>query len=290
MPTAAISYGFDFAALIVDELPDAVIVASPQGRILYWNPGAEAMFGYGRSECVGRFTHETIVPRDGEDEERQIFAKTLETGSAVFESLRRRKDGSLVYVEISTKSIGADDGNQLVILSQKDVTPLKVRRDSVLLEARFRDLLGSVSDGIVIVNATGHIVFANGQVESDFGYASGELLGMPVEALMPERVRNTHVDQRLRHPERPRTSTMGAGLELVGLRKDGTEFPVQISLSPLRIEQTTVSMASIRDMSEHARDQKKYRDLFENAPVAMFRASRFPRIADSNAAPRSDAG
>ena len=199
MPTAAISYGFDFAALIVDELPDAVIVASPQGRILYWNPGAEAMFGYGRSECVGRFTHETIVPRDGEDEERQIFAKTLETGSAVFESLRRRKDGSLVYVEISTKTVGADDGNQLVILSQKDVTPLKVRRDSVLLEARFRDLLGSVSDGIVIVNATGHIVFANGQVESDFGYASGELLGMPVEALMPERVRNTHVDQRLRH-------------------------------------------------------------------------------------------
>lgn len=260
----------DFDKLLLNESPDAVIAVTREGKVLYWSKGAQAVFGYTREETIGSLLADLIVPPNHAESEARILRETLEAGGATYESLRRRKDGSLVYVDISSKSVRDAEGNvEFLLLSKKDVTHLRVLRDAKLVEARFRDLLESMPDGIVMVNSTGRIVHTNTQMESLFGYERGELQGQSVEVLLPERFRDSHVGHRARYSTQPRARSMGAGLELYGRRKDGTEFPVEISLSPLKIDEGTLVMSAIRDTSERKRAEQKFRGLLESAPDAM---------------------
>ena len=116
-------------------------------------------------------------------------------------------------------------------------------------EAKFRGLLESAPDAIVIVDAQGRVVLVNTQAEKMFGYASGELLGRAVEMLLPESVRQGHVAHRQRYTATPTTRPMGIGMDLAGRRRDGTEFPVEISLSPMHTEEGLLVTSVIRDIS-----------------------------------------
>ncbi|NMG76889.1 PAS domain-containing sensor histidine kinase [Aromatoleum diolicum] len=235
----------------IADTPDALILVDAVGVVLEWSPGAERMFGYSRAEAVGSGLDQLVVIAERADEQRGFIAETLAAGWGTFESLRRRKDGTLIYVDISGKRMGdGSAADSQVLFSEKDVTQLKVRRDSKSLEARFGDLLESTPDGIVIANSTGHILVTNSQAERLFGYAPGELRARPVEDLLPERFRASHKGHRSHYFSQPRTRAMGAGLELFGLRKDGSEFPVEISLSPLMSEETPVVISAVRDVSE----------------------------------------
>jgi PAS domain S-box-containing protein len=140
-----------------------------------------------------------------------------------------------------------------ILHTEKDVTQLKVQRDAKLVEARYRDLLESTPDAIVMVNPSGHIVFVNGHAEALFGYERGELRGMTMELLLPERFRGAHVSHRAGYFDRPTTRTMGVGPVLYGLRKNGSEFPVDISLSPLALDESALVMSAIRDSTERKR-------------------------------------
>jgi PAS domain S-box-containing protein len=134
-------------------------------------------------------------------------------------------------------------------------------------EERFRAFLESAPDAVVIIDPQGDIVFVNARTETMFGYARDELVGSPVETLLPERFREGHAGHRERYLEDPRIRQMGAGVELYARRKDGTEFPVDILLSPLETEQGVLVSSAIRDIS-----QRKLSEQYFQAQHAVTRA------------------
>jgi PAS domain S-box-containing protein len=241
----------NFDQILVNQTPDAMIVTDKDYEIVFWNAGACAIFGFSREEAVGKLLYELIVPPDQMEENVQRRIETAENGCATYEGIRYKKDRSFVYVDISTKTVSNQQGGiDHIVLSYKDVTNIKVLREAKLTESKFGDLLESAPDGIVMANLMGRIVLANSQAERLFGYERGELRGKTIEMLLPERFRISHVGHRSNYFSQPRTRSMGAGLELYGLRKDGTEFPVEISLSPLKTEDGMLVSSAIRDITE----------------------------------------
>src|ERR687885_629900 len=130
---------------------------------------------------------------------------------------------------------------------------------SAAAEARFRGLLEAAPDSVVIVDQGGAIQMVNRQTEVVFGYPREELLGQPVEVLMPERFRARHLGHRVTYSNDPHTRPMGVGLELFGRRKDGSEFPVEISLSPMSSEDESVVISIIRDVTGRKETEQRLR-------------------------------
>ncbi len=262
------------------EIPDALFVVSREGVVLDWNGGAERLFGYDRDEAVGTAAERLIGNGEHADGEGLRLADILETGAGCFEATRRRKDGSLLYMDVSATVLHDPAGGvEGVLFSEKDVTALRTVRDGRLMDARYRELLESTPDGVLMVNSAGFVATANGQAEQMFGYPAGGLRGVAVELLLPDRFRGGHVLHRAEYATQPRTRAMGAGLELFALRRDGSEFPVEISLNPLKTDDGDIVMAAVRDITSRKRAEMKFRALLESAPDAMVIVDARGRIA-----------
>jgi protein-histidine pros-kinase len=258
---------------LADDLADAIITTDPQDRILSWNTAAECLFGYTHDEALGRALGELLQSDDAGS--RPVSGRH----SAVYEALTRRKDGALIQVNVLLRVAEQDRGAPHLRYSKRDVTALKVARDSKLVHGRFGTLLELVPDAMLIVNAVGRIVLANSQARRAFGYDSDELVGQPVESLLPDRFRAGHVHHRSQFLRQPRTRSMGVGLELFGRRRDGAEFPVEISLAPLPTEEGMMVMSAVRDISDRKKAEQKFRGLLEAAPDAMVIVGRDGCIA-----------
>jgi PAS domain S-box-containing protein len=245
---------------LLDASPAGIIAMDAAGLVRVWNRGAERILGWSEQEMHGRPLPLELQLHSALNREIQLRA--------------RAKDGRAIDVEVRAspwRGAQGDSEGTLAIFS--DVTErLKVEREFVALiaqeqqarsdaqaERRFRELLEAAPDAIIEVNRDGCIVLLNRVTESLFGYAREELLGKPVEFLIPEELRTTHVHNRADYWNRPQTRPMGSGLALLGQRKDGSRFPVEISLSPVKSEEGFRVTAIIRDTSERKQAEDRLR-------------------------------
>jgi PAS domain S-box-containing protein len=237
---------------LLEAAPDAMVVVGPTGGIVLVNGQTERLFGYSRGELVGQSV-DILVPdrfRNTHPAHRSEYtrdprARPMGAGLALW---ALRKDGSEFPAEISLSPLKVENG-VLITAAIRDLT--QHRRG----EEQFRALLEAAPDAMVIVDGAGTIVIVNGQAEKLFDYSRAELLGRPVEVLIPARFRDQHAVHRGRYALDPKTRGMGTGLELFGRRRDGSEFPIEISLSPLETAQGRLVSSAIRDISERTRTQ-----------------------------------
>jgi protein-histidine pros-kinase len=247
----------------VETAPDAIVIVDEGGVIELVNRRAEILFGYDRTELVGQMV-EILVPLWFRVEHPRRRAAYLADPSARPMAIDRdvyglRKNGSEFPLEISLSPVRTAAGITVSAIV-RDITEAKQT------EALLRGLLESAPDGMVIIDAAGSIRVVNAQTERLFGYAREDLIGQPVEVLIPQRFRTGHVQRRTDYTARPRVRSMGMDSDLYGLRQDGSEFPVEITLSPIETSEGIVVFGAVRDVTD--------RKAVENARAVVLQRER----------------
>jgi len=233
--------------LIVESSPNAIVLVGQDGNVLYLNRQMEKLFGYNRSELVGQQIECLIPPRLKAHHPalRGAFFTnpSVRAMGAGRELYALRKDHTEFPIEIGLNPIEAG-GETYVIASIIDITERKKA------EERFRLVVESAPNAMVLINQSGAITLINRQVETLFGYSRDELIGAKIEMLIPERFKKQHPQQRGFFFEHPKARAMGAGRELFALRKDGSEVQVEIGLNPIETIDAQMVLASIIDITE----------------------------------------
>ena len=270
-----------FRMLVEGTTDYAMYMLDPDGFVVSWNAGAERIIGYKAEEIIGKpftrfFTEEDLCRQEPQNE----LAAAAAAGRLEVENWRVRKDGSKYWNHSILTAMRDPAGNlQGFWKITHDLTERK------RAEERFRGLLESAPDAIVIVQADGTIALVNRQTEQLFGYPRQELLGQQVEMLIPERYRQRHSGYRNSYFEHPTARPMGANLSLFGRRKDGHEFPVEISLSPLVTEEGILVSSAIRDVTGRKQieqnlraSEERFRALTQSVNDAVISADTSGRI------------
>lgn len=225
---------------IIESAPVALVMTSSDGRIVLMNAEAQALFGYNSAD-LAHTTLADLLP---------------ESGSA------HRKDGSQFPIELNRKHIYAN-GRQFLLSA---ITNLTERR---LLESRFRATVESAPTAMVMTDRTGHIVLVNAETEKLFGYSRTELINSPIESLVPARFRPNHPHLRDGFVHAPEARRMGAGRDLFAIRKDGSEFPVEIGLNPVQTAEGLFVLSAIVDITERKRNARQLESALAEKTVLL---------------------
>ena len=265
---------------LLEAAPDAMVVVNQNGEIVLLNLQTEQQFGYRRDELLGQKVT-NIIP-DGFAERliaddlrsaKDALAQQIDTG---LELIGRRKDGSEFPIEIMLSPLESVEE----ILVTAAIRNISVRKEAekrmAQMEGRYRGLLEAAPDAMVVVNRSGEIVLLNVQAEKQFGYRRDELLGQQVTNIIPQGFAERLIADDLRSAEDALAQQIGTGIELIGRRKDTSEFPIELMLSPLQSAEGILVTAAIRDISVRkaaethlAQMESRYRGLLEAAPDAM---------------------
>jgi PAS domain S-box-containing protein len=232
---------------VVESAPNAMVMIDRHGSIEMVNTQAERLFGFTREEMLGQ-SIEILVPerfRSNHPSLRNSFfhrpeSRPMGAGRDLF---GLKKDGSEFTIEIGLNPIETEEGT-MVLSAIVDISSRK------RLEQRFRQVVESAPNAMVMIGQTGRIEMVNAQAERVFGFERDEMLGQPIEMLVPERFRAHHPNLRGSFFAHPASRPMGAGRDLYGLKKDGSEFPVEIGLNPIETDEGTMVLSAIVDISD----------------------------------------
>ncbi len=265
---------------LLEAAPDAMVVVNVDGEIVLLNVQAEKEFGYRRDELVGQQV-KNIIPQgfaeriisDGTRSAAEALAQQIGTG---IELIGKRKDGTEFPIEIMLSPLESPEGI-LVTAAIRDISVRKAAENHLAqMEGRYRGLLEAAPDAMVVVNVDGEIVLLNVRAEKEFGYRRDELVGQQVKNIIPQGFAERIISDGTRSAAEALAQQIGTGIELIGKRKDGTEFPIEIMLSPLESAEGILVTAAIRDISARkaaethvAQMEGRYRGLLEAAPDAM---------------------
>ncbi len=265
---------------LLEAAPDAMVVVNEDGEIVLLNVQAEKQFGYSRDELVGQRV-KNIIPEgfaerliaDGTRSAAEALAQQIGTG---IELIALRKDGTEFPIELMLSPLESAEGI-LVTAAIRDISVRKAAEKHLAqMEGRYRGLLEAAPDAMVVVNQGGEIVLLNVQAEKQFGYSRDELVGQRVKNIIPEGFAERLIADGTRSAAEALAQQIGTGIELVARRKNKTEFPIEIMLSPLESAEGTLVTAAIRDISVRKAAEKhlaqmegRYRGLLEAAPDAM---------------------
>jgi PAS domain S-box-containing protein len=246
-------------SILLDSIGDGVIATNAAAMVTHLNPVAAELTGWSAADAVGKpfsevfriIDENTRAPQA--DPVARVLAERVRIGLANHTALISRDGVERLIADSAAPILDAQGRVQGAVLVFRDVSATRA------IEERFRKLVAAAPDATVIVGAGGRIAITNDQTTALFGYSSDELVGQPVEMLVPERFRDQHGEHRRQFNADPKVREMGAGRQLVARRKDGTEIPIEVSLSPLETPEGTQVIAAIRDITRR-RDLERFRD------------------------------
>jgi PAS domain S-box-containing protein len=256
-------------SLLLDQAYEAILVHDLSGHILYWNRGAERIYGWPAQEALGKVNYQllnTTFPEPLETIQKLLISRGHWEG----ELCHTTREGKKVVL-LSRWVLESSETVPRILETNFDLTEYKqsverehLARAEMLAERRFRELIEHAPDGILQVDPSGTIIVANHAAEKMFGYSRDDLIGKNVDILVPLANRPGHEGHRKAFAAAHVTRPMGQGLELKALRKDGSEFSVEISLSPIHTGNGTNVTAVIRDVTERKDAEQQIRSLQES--------------------------
>jgi PAS domain S-box-containing protein len=250
---------------LVESAPDAVVIVDSKGRIVLVNAHTEELFGYPRKELLGKAVELLLperfhAPRVGHRAGYLAGLKTRAIDNGL-ELAGRRLDGTEFPIDLSLSAVDTEQGPLTTAFIRAVTEQNAAEEGRSKSEERLAALLEAAPDAIVISDSVGRIVLVNAQTEETFGYTRAELLGKPIDVLVPDRHRARHAVHREDYIAHPRTRAMESGLDLTGRRKDGTEFPLDISLNMVATEHGRFVTAFVRDLTDRHHGFRAMRDL-----------------------------
>lgn len=250
-------------AAIVSSSDDAIIGKTLDGTVTDWNAAAGEIFGYSADEMVGQSILR-LMPPGQEDEERDILAR-VGRGERIdhFETRRLRKDGTVIDVSVTVSPV-MDENGGLVGASKvaRDITGAKAAAAALReREAHLQSVLDTVPDAMVVIDTQGLMQSFSATAEKLFGYSAAEAIGRNVSILMPEPYRGSHDGYLARYMATGEKRIIGTGRLVVGQRKDGSTFPMELAVGEMRSGDRRYFTGFVRDLTERQETQKRLQDL-----------------------------